>query len=262
MGLDMDALRQKLGELNRKGSRTNVLWKPKEGSTTIRIVPWSERPDNPFVELYFHYLGGRTTLSPLTFDEPDPIMEFCQELRAGGGLSKEEWSETRKFEAKPRTFVPVIVRGEEDRGVRWWGFGKTIFKELLAVIDDPEYGDITHPKTGRDIKVTFVPKEKSPTSFPQTSIRVSPNRTPISDDKEFLKKVLTEQPDIYEAYNKPTYDELKKKLDDYLAPVAEEDDDDDDWGTPDTSGSPTVASKAPVSKAIEEEFDDIFNDDD
>ena len=36
-----------------------------------------------------------------------------------------------------RTFAPVIVRGEESEGVKWWGFGKTVYQELLAIIADP-----------------------------------------------------------------------------------------------------------------------------
>jgi len=42
-----------------------------------------------------------------------------------------------------RTFAPVIVRGEESQGVKFWGFGKTVYQELLSIIADPDYGDIT-----------------------------------------------------------------------------------------------------------------------
>ena len=52
-----------------------------------------------------------------------------------------------------RTFVPVVVRGEETEGVKWWGFGKTVYQELLSIIADPDYGDISDSMTGRDIVV-------------------------------------------------------------------------------------------------------------
>ena len=42
-----------------------------------------------------------------------------------------------------RTFAAVIVRGKESEGVKFWGFGKTVYQELLGVIYDPDYGDIT-----------------------------------------------------------------------------------------------------------------------
>ena len=260
MGLDINALRKRLGQLTRSNNRSDILWKPTEGDTTIRIVPLASDPMNPFVEMYFHYLGGKTQLSPLTFGEADPIAEFCEKLRMGGGLSKDEWRETKNFEPKPRTFVPIIVRGQEDKGVRFWGFGKTTFTELLSLIDDDDYGDITHPLNGRDIKVKFVPKEKSPTGFPQTSILASPKQTPISTDKDFAMKVLKEQPDIYEAYPKTSYEELETFLNSFLAPTTGADSSDDEWATATgtaPSESPT-ASKTEVTD-FESEFEDMFN---
>ena len=57
------------------------------------------------------------------------------------------------MEPKLRTFVPVIVRGEEGEGVRFWGFGKTVYQEILGYIADPDYGDITDPTSGRDLTI-------------------------------------------------------------------------------------------------------------
>ena len=34
----------------------------------------------------------------------------------------------RKLESKMRTFAPIIVRGEETQGVKFWGFGKTVYQ--------------------------------------------------------------------------------------------------------------------------------------
>ena len=98
-----------------------------------------------------------------------------------------------------RTFAPVIVRGEEKAGVKFWGFGKTVYQELLSVIADPDYGDITDPVNGRDVVVEFISAEETGASFPTTKIRVKPNQTPISDEPEILEKVK-EQQDIREIY--------------------------------------------------------------
>lgn len=264
MGLDVSALRKKLNELTNRGStRSDIIWKPQEGQTTVRIVPYNKNPTFPFIELYFHYFGGKTQISPMTFDEPDPIVEFCHKLRAPGNLSKEEYRETKKFEGKLRTFVPVIVRGEENLGVRFWGFGKTVFTDLLSIMDDEDYGDITHPLTGRDLKVEFIPKEKSDTSFPKTKVRIGANETPLHENKETVKKFLMEQPDIFEAYDKPTYDDLKEFLENYLAPINEEvASEDDEWGSPYTSTDDDDSSEptATVSSDVEAMFDKMFND--
>ena len=278
MALDLTSLKQKLNELTNTKKTSDALWKPKEGSNVVRIVPLKANPSMPFIEAYFHYLGGKTYLSPLTVGDADPIAEFAEKLRSGGGLSKEEWAETKKFVPKPRTYAAVIVRGEEGEGVRLWGFGKTTYAELLGVIADPEYGDITDVSAGRDIKVEFTPAEKSPTKFPQTTIRISPRQTPLTQDKELLKAWTASQPELFDVYSIPTYDDLKQVLNAFLNPSSQNQVLDmpsensgnlsgwDDSSTPtevDASKSVTAKlSKSPasgVTNKIDAEFDALFN---
>ena len=70
---------------------------------------------------------------------------------------------------------------EKTQGVKFWGFGKTVYQELLS-ITDPDYGDILDPINGRDVGVEFLTAEET-ASFPKTNIRVKPNQTPITEDK-------------------------------------------------------------------------------
>ena len=48
---------------------------------------------------------------------------------------KDNWSLAGKLTPKTRIFAPVVVRGQEDQGVRLWGFGITIYKALLALAE-------------------------------------------------------------------------------------------------------------------------------
>jgi hypothetical protein len=260
MTLNIAALKAKLNQFNRQGERSDALWKPTEGKTVVRIIPWKENKENPFIELYFHYLGNKTHLSPTSYGNRDPIMEFADELAAEG--TKDAYAQARPFRAKLRTFVPVIVRGEEDKGVRFMSFGKTVYQELLSIIADPDYGDITDVKNGRDIVVEYIPQEKSDTNFAKTMVRPKPNQTPASENAEMVQRFLTEQPDIRAIFKEPTYEELKVALERYLDP-----------------SSPGIATPAPVksepmtsptaAKSVEkkstsvkdmiDEFDEVFN---
>ena len=159
----------------------------------------------------------------------------------------------RKLEAKMRTFAPVIVRGEESQGVRFWGFGKTVYQELLSVIADPDYGDITDAVSGRDVSVEFITAEESGASFPKTSIRVKPNQTPIVEDKAQLENLLENQKDITELYQELSYEELTDVLNTWLNP----DDASTDEGT-ETEVSSVVADSAKVEDASAA-FDELFN---
>ena len=248
--MDLSLIKKRLNQLQTTNNRTSSLWKPQPGKTQIRIVPYAFNKDNPFIELFFHYnMNNRSYLSPISFGRPDPIEEFAQKLKGSG--SKEDYQLSRKLEAKMRTFAPVIVRGEEKQGVKFWGFGKTVYQELLSIIADPDYGDITDPVNGRDVSVEFITAEESGASFPKTNIRVKPNQTPISEDPEILELVKTQQ-DIKEIYQELSYDDLTEVLNEWLNPS------DSDEEESNEKVSAQELSTAKVSNTGDA-FDELFN---
>ncbi len=252
--MDLNAIRKRLGQLQTTNNRTSSLWKPQPGKTQIRVVPYEFNKDNPFIELFFHYnLNNRSYLSPISFGRPDPIEEFAQKLKGSG--NKEDYQLSKKLEAKMRTFAPVIVRGEESQGVRFWGFGKTVYQELLSIIADPDYGDITDPVNGRDVSVEFISAEESGASFPKTNIRVKPNQTPISDEPSVLEKVKTSQKDITEIYQEQSYEDLTNVLNEWLNP-SEDSTEEEEVKQESVSTSDLGTSKV---KDTSEAFDELFN---
>jgi len=272
MALDLSALRNKLTELKGAAGRDHILWKPSKGDSLIRIVPLKDNPEYPFIELYFHNLGGKTYLSPLSFNEPDPIAEFAEKLKAdaGGKLPPEDWKEVKKFIPYRRTFVPMIDRNKQSQGVRFWAFGKTVYKTLAGVLTDPEYGDITDPQTGRDIKIEYTPQDESDTGFAKTEVRVKVKVSPLTTDSDELKKLLNEQPDLMSLYKKMTYEELQEVLENYLTPSGGTaptrvvvNKNDEDWGE-DVSESPSAVKAKAASKTtgkdVSDEFAALFED--
>ena len=201
--MDINAIKSRLNQLSQTNSTANSFWKPPAGKTQIRITPYVENKDNPFVELFFHYslVPNKTVLSPLSFGRPDPVQQFADKLKSSG--DKDEWIQGKRIEPKMRTFVPVIARGEESEGVKWWGFGKTVYQELLSIIADPDYGDISDPMTGRDIVVERQTAAEAGNQYGKTTIRVKPNQTALVEDMDMSKKLLTVQPNIVELYTEP-----------------------------------------------------------
>ena len=221
MAIDLDKIKSRLSSLSQSNNRTNYQWKPQPGKQQVRIVPYKHQPDNPFIELFFHYgINNRTYLSPQSFGRPDPICEFAEKLKRSG--DKDDYRMGRSLMPKMRTFVPVIVRGEEADGVKFWGFGKEVYQELLGVIADPDYGDITDPENGRDITIEFLSAEEAGRSFPKTNIRVKPNTSPISENKNVLESVANTQAEITEIYQELSYDELKEALEKWVSGESEE----------------------------------------
>ena len=248
MAIDLDAIRKKLTNLQTTTGKQNNLWKPEPGKQTIRIVPYQYNKDNPFQELYFHYnLGKKIYLSPVTFGKADPVVEFCEQLKATG--NKEDWQMARKMEPKMRTYVPVIVRGQESEGVKFWGFGKTVYQELLSIIADPDYGDITDVMNGRDVTVEFIAAEGAG-SFPKTSIRVKPNQTQATDNKDVASKITDGQKEITEIFKEVSYDDLKQALAEWLNP----EDESNEMAAP----AQETASETKKVDDVNQAFDELF----
>lgn len=220
--MDINAIRSRLNKLQNTQRKSDSLWKPTPGKHQVRIVPYKFNPDNPFIELYFHYnVNNKTYLSPQSFGRPDPIVEFSDKLKRMG--DKEDYKAARQMEPKLRTFVPVIVRGEEGEGVRFWGFGKTVYQEILGYIADPDYGDITDPVNGRDLTIEYTSAEDAGTSYPTTTIRVKPKETPLVEDAQQVENLLQNQTEITDFYQELSYDELKDVLEGWLNPSGGED---------------------------------------
>jgi len=250
MAIDLEAIRKKLQGLQTSTTRTSNLWKPEPGKNQVRIVPYQYDKDNPFQELFFHYgLGKRNYLSPTTFGEADPVSEFADKLKQTG--NRDDWQLAKGLTPKMRTYVPVLVRGQESEGVKLWGFGKTVYQELLTFIADPDYGDITDLKSGRDITVTFTPAEGQE-RFPKTAIMVKPNQSPATEDKAVAENIMNGQEDLMNIFKKVSYEDLKAALEEWLNPSEGED-------TEPVKATPAVAGVKKTDD-IDTAFDDLFND--
>jgi hypothetical protein len=257
--MDINAIKSKLNQLQSTTSTTKNFWKPEPGTQVVRVVPYKHNKDNPFIELFFHYnLGNnKTYLSPMSFGRPDPVAEFADKLKSTG--NKDEWIQGKRLEPKMRTFAPVVVRGKESEGVKFWGFGKTVYQELLSVIADPDYGDITEALSGRDIQIERQTPAEAGNQYGKTTVRVKPNQTPITEDKEVLESVLNNQADLTELYTEPSYDELKEVLANYLNP-SDESEETTTTATPaTTTQTPSPAQTEKKTENVEDAFDQLFN---
>ena len=266
--MDLNALKQKLDTLQQKtptgGQKRDyslTFWKPTVGKQQIRIVPSVHNSKNPFTELKFYYgITNKVMLSPLNYGEKDPIALFASKLREN--YNKEDYQLAKKLDAKNRIFVPVIVRGEEDKGVRLWQFGKLIYEELLSLAVDDEIGDYTDIVGGRDLTIETVGPESTGTQYNKSSVRVRLKETQLSEDAAQVEAWTSTQPDPTAEFKKFTFEEMKSALEKWLEPESN----DEEGETP-----IAVASTAPKSnfsidtsnakKNKTDQFDSLFDGD-
>lgn len=263
--MDLSKLKQKLDTLQSKpqgGQKTDystIFWRPTVGKQQIRIVPSAYDSSNPFTELKFYYgITNKVMISPANFGEKDPIALFAGKLREGE-YNKENYVLAKKLDAKNRVFVPVVVRGEEDKGVRLWQFGKLVYEELLALAVDDEIGDYTDIVGGRDLTVETVGPEATGTPYNKSSVRVRLKTSPLSKDASLVEKWGNDQPNPKELFKRFTFDEMKSALEQWLSP--EEDDSEEVVAAPveakSTSNFSLDTSKAKQSKV--DQFDSLFD---
>jgi hypothetical protein len=259
MGINFDKLKKRLEDTKRGSS--GVVLKIKDGMQ-LRILPDPE--EDPFRDRHFHYdvvdFGG-LVCPKRNFNEECPICEFASKLwREGTDESKKV---AKKLFATQRFYSRVIVRGEEDAGVRLWGYSETIYKKLMEKALDEDYGDFTDLDNGRDIKISK--KQDTGKKYPTIDFDLRPVVTPFSEElsPDKIAELIDTQPSLDDVFDRKTTEEVQEALDAYMA-----DDDEDDDDSSDASGTEKYGKdddeKKPDKKAdgkdIDKAFDDLMKD--
>jgi len=263
--MDLNLIKQRLESLNKQstnnsGGGKSLFWKPSVGKQVVRVVPNKYNKQIPFTEMLFYYgIGPRVMASPQNWGEKDPIQEFTKQLRQTS--DKENWRLAKKLDAKTRIFAPVIVRGQEDEGVKLWQFGKEVYQDFLNMASDEEIGDFTDVTQGRDIKLTTVGPEVTGTPYNKTSVSPSLKLSPISNDEAVVKNILENQPDPMKVFKRLTFDEVKAGLQEFLAPDAEEGSISSEPAVPFDGDKKNYSLDVNKSKPKVDQFDDLFKDD-
>lgn len=264
--MDLSKVRQKLQSFQKPAPRekidyTKVYFKPKPGKYQIRIVPSKFDKTTPFKEVYFHYGFAKFPMLALTnWGEKDPIVELSQQLRKS--KDPENWKLAKKIEPKMRIFVPVVVRGQEQEGVRLWEFGKETYQQLLGIAADEDYGDYTNEISGRDFTIDVVEDVVAGRKINKiSSIRIKPKESTITSDPELLTKILSEQPDVLTLNRKPSFEDLSETLKKWMGEAEETKEEDElpfDNDEEEDADAPPVAATSGSKKSNVDKFDAAF----
>ena len=256
MGIDLEAIRKKLNQISGASSKRNVMWRPEVGTeTNVRLLSFKDNDGQPFKELWFYYNIGNNAglLAPFQFGKPDPFQELITKLRDDGAAGdKAAYEMAKKLYPKMRCYAPVLVRDEEGEGVKLWSFGKQVYQMLLNIMLDEDYGDITDPTTGRDIKVRTYKKPN--TDWALTDVTARPKVTPLSDDPKQAKEWLDNIPDPNDLYSLQSYEQLEKIINDWLNGDEEASEEGTERGGARTS---TASDRAAESSSMDSKIKDL-----
>lgn len=245
MAIDLEAIRKRVAELSGVRNTSSVqLWKPQLGEHKVRLMPWKDAKDGqPFAERFFYYIGnGPGILTPHQFGKPDPINDLLRNLYKTG--KQEDRELAKKLQPKMRCYAPVVVRGEEEKGVQVWAFGKIVYQRLLSFFLDEEVGDILSPTEGFDLKVNITKQPGK--QYNDTTVDPARRPSKLHEDSEVAKKWLDGVPNIDDMYKLKTTAEIETALNNWL-----------NGGSTDTAPSNPGTSRGP---APADELDKVVNE--
>lgn len=240
MAIDIEALKKRLAQLSgtsKKDGTPNVWWRPGLGDHRVRVVPYRDNNGQPFKEIWYYKgigvpnakgYGPFPMQTRAQYKQPDPIQEFIDALRKEDRDRGTEENKPllKKLYPKLTFIVPIIVRGEEDKGVRLWAItDQGLYQKLLGYFFDSEIledtADWTDPVQGFDLKVK-VTRNANGKIFngkpvKEIDVEIAKKISELSKDPKQAEKWLNGIPDINIVDPVPTYDEAKSRLEEWLS---------------------------------------------
>lgn len=265
--LDITKIAERLAQLNNnnKGGSAIDYLHLKDGRNVVRILPSKNPEDMFFQEAYLHYgvnktadnPKGMTIVCPTTNGDgkPCPVCELSKQLKKLSKKKDDTYDKQAKsLMRKKRAYFNVINRDDDlttyapdengklmrknaedytETPVKVLSTGVSILKDVLGIIVDPEYGDITDATEGLDVIIT-----KSGTGF-NTEYDVKTVRKESAIGFDAWEDCLY---DLASVSVPKTYDEIAGMLDD-----------NEDSGDTEDSGDATEETPVDLQKGNDSE---------
>lgn len=233
MATKKKSLKQRLAdqkkELANKGKGGYILRQKDEGTIRLRILPTGE--DNDFcAEITSFYLGNSKelgdVLSPSTFGEPCALMETYNELK--NSEDEDDMEIAKKLVPRQKYVIPVIMykdakgtQVDTENSKRLFQIAPSVYNALIDLyLDEDEWGDMTDPKKGYDVKITRTGKGKLDTKYTVSACK----NTPLP--KEYQKEVVDLEAMVKSKI--ASYEETVEKRNAFLGNTSGDDDDEDE----------------------------------
>lgn len=160
-------------------------FKCQPGLNTIRIIPpFGDRMDF-WAEVYKTWQAGPSFRGPIIRPqngEEDPVGEEIERLKAKLPCAASE-ARLEALKASKSNECFIIDRNNVEKGIQGFHLNWTLMNEVLALFADSDYGDITDPDTGHDLKITYTPGERKSgggwSKKPQYQVTPRPHPSPL-----------------------------------------------------------------------------------
>lgn len=216
MALDFSKMKQKQKMLETKGGgdKESRFWKIPDGKSTVRLLP--DREGDPFKIMYLHYdINGKTVpCISKNWKEKCPVCEFAYQIYKDKNASEQERALAKKLLAKERYFSRIVVRDEGILEPKTWSYSPTVYKDLLALVLNEEYGDVTDPKTGFDLVIDY--GKVGGKTFAETKVTPKRKESKLADTQQEIDRLTSEDFDVYSLYERFSKEDVQAMLSEHL----------------------------------------------
>jgi len=217
-----ERLAKKKKELKSRAETGKVVFIKADTTIRVRILPVPE--DEDFVaEIATVYLGKDIggVYSPSTYGDACPVVEKYEELKKSKKSSDKDLA--KKLVPKQKYLIPVVLY-EDDKGKKISDKSPVLvqitsglYKEIIDLyLDEAEWGDMTDPKNGYDLKLTRTGSTMTDTEYSVKPCKNTELPKPFSKKKVDLNAMVKEI--------MPTYEEALDKLNEFLSGAIDDDD--------------------------------------
>tara|TARA_R110002020_G_scaffold276062_3_gene491320 strand:+ start:935 stop:1687 length:753 start_codon:yes stop_codon:yes gene_type:complete len=160
MAIDLDALRKKHEQLSNPGGTAqnadflNKFFQLKEGTNTLRILPWKDDEKEFYAETKIHRVTDsqgnvKNHHCRKVHGEACPLCDLYYGLWKTG--KKEDEDLARQIKPRARYYMNAVDR--ETGTVKILSIGVILFKKIIGAMLDEDFGDITDLENGHDFKI-------------------------------------------------------------------------------------------------------------
>lgn len=241
----------------------NKWWKPKVGDNVIRILP-SNREDGNFAYHSIQHHGfkvdGQARAFPCmgAFGKPCPV---CKVISYYDTETDPDIKDVLNNISPRHAYLMNIIDRKNTEKVQIFSAAKTVMREIMQYMNDEEYGDITDPEEGRDVKINRV-GEGLATKY---STRVSPKTSHVNmdgwEDLMFnLEAEAYREIPTYKKYTRYLIANFQETLDIPSALDIETEEEDEEEESPKKKRKVKSSKASSRAKKIEEDEEDDDED--
>jgi hypothetical protein len=243
----------KMAAQNTGGGSKVKYWEPKQGKNNLIVLPTVETGD-PFLEWGEHkslQVPSWKSVPCAKFNKGEEclVCSIIADLQAQNW--KGNFNTWKPIELKVRYFSPVVDLDDLEKGLQWWGYGKTVLTQFQTWLlnleeDETEFYNISSPSK----VIVNYDKDAEPTlkyKLDKKDLKHLPEGLDLAKVQEEIKSLN----DLMGNYYKKD-EELTELIENYIKNIqeglAEEEEDDENKQESETSPSKEEEAKPKVTK--------------